>query len=204
MEEFNKPPEGVQVTNDVPREHEYNSACPNVDGKEFNKTSGSAFGTGKKKSSNSRILSLSASMLAVVTAVSGGLFSSTTARADIIDVYATDTEITWRANVERADGSLTIVAYNDFTHRETDLIEGVNEGTFSELQENMQYKIVIYGKAAFGKKVLSERKIRTKKSEDMPVSQRWSIPYELTCTLDGCFRFTTDCALTTITVETEI
>lgn len=204
MEEFNKPPEGVQVTNDVPRAHEYNPACSNVDGKEFNKASGSASGTGKKKSSNSRILSLSASMLAVVTAVSGGLFSSTSAKADIIDVYATDTEITWSANVESADGSLTIVAYNDFTHRETALIEGVNEGTFSGLQENMQYKIVIYGKATFGKKVLSERKIRTKKSEDMPVSQRWSIPYELTCHLDGYFRFTTDCALTTITVETEI
>lgn len=168
MEEFNKQPQGKKGMNDVSRECEYNSPRYNVPGKEFNTASkySAAKASRKKNFLRSHILSLSTAMIAVVTVASGSLFPSSSPKAYILDVYEMNTEIIWYVDVENADDSLKIVLYNDFTYREASLSEGIREGIFSDLQENMQYKLVIYGKSMLGNKILSERKVQTKTFED--------------------------------------
>lgn len=159
MEEFNQRIEGFA------EKSEYNSLSTNAEGKEYNGVAEySLSGVKKKKARGSRVGPLSAAAIAVVTFVSVFLFPSATAEADIIDLYASDTEIIWNVNVEKSDVTLKIVAYNDFTHRETVLSEGENSGLFTGLKENMQYSVAVCYKSGFGEKVLEKRKIYTKKS----------------------------------------
>ena len=135
-----------------------------------------------------RFTSFIAAIGAVVVGV-GNIFSS--AKAEIVDVYATDTVIEWCVNVEEADGPIKIVAYNDFTKREMALEPGENKGAFENLQEGMPYKLAIMTSGGLGNKTIAETKVKTRLYSSL-VTEIKSVSSICTCNIDGCFHFIID------------
>ncbi|MGN1042646.1 MAG: hypothetical protein ACI4SK_04095, partial [Christensenellales bacterium] len=162
MQEFNNSEEYGRTSEEVGVEREFNKSDDNEQGKESQTSSEQRYSPVKKKKFGGklRFTSFIAAIGAVVVVGVGNIFSS--AKAEIVDVYATDTVIEWCVNVEEADGPIKIVAYNDFTKREMALEPGENKGAFENLQEGMPYKLAIMTSGGLGNKTIAETKVKTR------------------------------------------
>lgn len=189
MTEFNK-----EANNDAKvstREvGEFNVLNDNYTGTEFENVDSPRKRRAGKKSGTVTLMSSAAVLAIVGAAVVPGIGAS--ASAAIEEVWVTDTEIAYYVNVEKAVDSLKIVAYNDFTRRESVLEEGGNEGVFTDLKPGMSYTVALVIDGSFGEQKLSQQVVYTK-AEQPPLVTEWrGITHECTCNVDGFFHFTMD------------
>lgn len=157
-------------------------------------TEGTAVGPKKKKksSSSSKLTSFTVALAAVATVAVATTAPSSSVSAEISEYAASNTSISYCVEAETGDRPLKIVLYNDFTRREALLTSGSNAGEFTELHEDMEYTVAVVGNFGFGEKNIDERKIRTLRSDEMPVTAFRSITHECTCDVDGFFHFALD------------
>lgn len=157
-------------------------------------------GKKSKKSNNSILMSIASSFAAVAmvaaTAV-GGILPSSSAFAEIVEYWSTDTQILYQLSFEGVEDELIITVKNDFTKRETvitgeDLVEGSYFGICEGLKPNVEYKVFVQTSATFGRKTLVEQKVRTMRTEDMPKTEFYGVSYECKYETDGASYFTID------------
>lgn len=190
MQEYNTGEEYGRTEEKSDGEREFNATESNEEGKESQTPSEQQDAPVKKKvGGKMRIMSFFAAVGAVAVVGVGQLFP--TAKAEIVDVYATDSVIEWCVNVEKADGPVKIVAYNDFTEREITLRAGENKGTFENLQEGMPYKLAVKTAGSFGEKTIAETAVSTRLYDSL-VTEIKSVSSICTCNVDGYFHFIID------------
>lgn len=195
MDEFNQRNDNPAAP-ELPAENEFNVFPDNPQGMEFAKereTAKPKKQRGKGGGKGAGILSaFFTSIVAVaVIGVSAGV-PAAGAKAEFLEVWATDTSIGYQIAVEESPKPLKIVAYNDFTRREFDLETGENVGFFLDLQPDMRYIVAIQGNFGFGAQTLSETEVKTDKLRPPLVTEWRGITHECTCNIDGYFRFTMD------------
>lgn len=154
----------------------------------------------KKTAGNSSVNKLLriVSSFAAVTAVAATVAVPTVSiKAEIVEYWATDTQIFYQLEVENTDNELKIVVYNDFTHRETvltteDFLDYSYMGVCENLKPNVKYTIAVRSNNGFGDTTITEQNLWTMKTEDMPKAELYSVEYECKCETDGYFYFTID------------
>lgn len=190
--EFNGLPQ--KETNKIPPNtagEELQPSPENITGSEFQNTSSATGKRKKKKSSFShRIGTFILGITAAATIGVSAILPARSADAQIIELKATDTQITYRVSV--SDTDLRLVVYNDFTRREAELSEGENEGKIEGLQPDMRYTVAVQADYGFGDTSVTEQKIRTLTPEEASVTAMNSVTHECTCNVDGYFHFTMD------------
>lgn len=170
---------------------EFNSVNSNYEGCEFQIENGVRV-TRKQSKKSGRITTFLTSAAAIAVLGAAVAVPSTSAKAEIAEVWATDTEIGYVVNVEKFTDSLKLVVYNDFTRRECELSEGDNEGSVEGLKPQMKYTVAVVTHGAFGEQAVSEKTIYTQKMLPPKITEWRGITYECTCDVDGYFHFTMD------------
>lgn len=153
-----------------------------------------------KKSNNSFLMSIASSFAAVAVVAAtaiGGVLPSSSAVAEIVEYWTTDTQVFYQLDFEGVEDELIITVENDFTKRETvitgeELLEGSYFGICEDLKPNVEYKVLVQTSATFGKKTIAEQKVRTLRVEDMPKTEFYGVNYECKYETDGAAYFTMD------------
>lgn len=169
---------------------ERRAAASNASGKEFQGVEESSVPAKKKRSraaNGVRTFLFGLTAAAVVTAAA--VLPANAAEAQIVDLGATDTVISYTVDVKEVSGPLKLVLYNDFSRREAELFAGENSGKFADLQPDMRYTVAIESGTAFGGIALEKREVSTLSPEEVPVTELVSVSHECTCDVDGLFHF---------------
>ena len=169
---------------------ERRAAASNASGKEFQGVEESSAPAKKKRSraaNGVRTFLFGLTAAAVVTAAA--VLPANAAEAQIVDLGATDTVISYTVDVKEMSGPLKLVLYNDFSRREAELFAGENSGKFADLQPDMRYTVAIESGTAFGGIALEKREVSTLSPEEVPVTELVSVSHECTCDVDGLFHF---------------
>lgn len=161
---------------------------PNAAGAEFQGAPGRG---GKKKKSNAanKLRTLLLGLTAAVVIGAAAILPRTAADAQIVQVGATDTVVSYTVDVKEASSSLKLVLYNDFTRREAQLSAGENSGNFEGLQPDMRYILAVESDSAFGGAAVETREVRTLSPDEVPVTALSAVEHECTCDVDGLFHF---------------
>ena len=113
----------------------------------------------KKPSAVSRIIQSSA-ILAIVAALFLPSMGSSIS-AEFVYLISTDTTVTYEISLSEFDDGISVVLYNDFTHRVEQVTDVTAKGEITGLKPNMGYTIAIKS----GNKTIVKQSIRTKKSQ---------------------------------------
>ena len=92
-------------------------------------------------------------------------------KVEVSEVYASENEVSYFISLDRYEEGLKIVLYNDFTNREQNFDGEAMEGTFEDLQVNMNYTFAIKK----GTKVIAKQNIKTEKEKpyEEPNTSDW-------------------------------
>lgn len=145
----------------------------------------------KKAAGISKLFSLTGVVAALAAAVMFVPAIGDKDKTDVTftEVYSTDSSIGYHITLDnRSDDVLRVVVSNKFTERE-EIIEGDSiSGVQDNLKPNMYYTVAVMN----GDKTLAETELRTKRPDEMPVTEFRKVEHGCTCAVDGMFRFKMD------------
>ncbi len=143
----------------------------------------------RKKTKRGGATGLAGLLLAAAVLTVGAVGMSAPKASAELAATVTDTAVRYEVVVE-GEG-LSVVLYNDFTHRSAALEESVCRGEFTGLRPNVRYTVAVVQRTAFGERTLSSQRVVTA-AEPVLLTEWRGITHECTCDVDGYFHFQMD------------
>ena len=137
--------------------------------------------TGKATAKAKTAANITKSLIVLVTATTTGvigtgaiLSGSSGVTAEIAYVSVSDTEVFYEVTLDKYqyDDNITIILYNDFTHREQQVQESKASGYFENLKSNMTYTLEVRK----GLNVLAKKKVTTDKVYQIDQEEPYTEP----------------------------
>lgn len=148
-----------------------------------------------KKKDTVSLLKMSSMLIGCTAAV--GIIAPAVANANISisvqfgEIIVTNTSISYDLIIENTEEiDLYLSLTNDFTNRVV-LIDGDTiTSTFTDLKENMRYKLSVYTSQTFGEKTIASTYVTTLSEKDYKIARFDGVDTICKCNVDGYFYFT--------------